>query len=109
MILKKYAEDIAKAFTRWGLWQGGVPSDIIKSKILTFENLSIPVNSWTLLTTIDIVSLGGSVILGVVPLGFSATPTTSYSITFDSTKTNLYILCTATSTINKLEVTLLYK
>ena len=23
MILKKYAEDIAKAFSRWGLWQGG--------------------------------------------------------------------------------------
>ena len=23
MILKKYAEDIANAFTRWGLWKGG--------------------------------------------------------------------------------------
>lgn len=29
MILKKYAEDIANAFTRWNLWKGGTNNDII--------------------------------------------------------------------------------
>ena len=29
MILKKYAQDIAKAFTRWGFWQGGGDENII--------------------------------------------------------------------------------
>ena len=84
-------------------------SNFIKTKTLSYTNISVTANSWTKLVDISSISLDASEILGIVPCVFSGNVTTGYSLALSRNKASIFLLCNSTVTVDTLEICLLYK